>query len=27
MNREWGLRTASFTAPDGYIWEIAQSLK
>jgi lactoylglutathione lyase len=26
MNREWGQRTASFTDPDGHIWEIAQSL-
>jgi lactoylglutathione lyase len=26
MNREWGLRTASFTDPDGHIWEIAQKL-
>jgi catechol 2,3-dioxygenase-like lactoylglutathione lyase family enzyme len=26
MNREWGLRTASFTDPDGHIWEIAQAL-
>jgi lactoylglutathione lyase len=24
MNREWGMRTASFTDPDGHIWEIAQ---
>lgn len=23
MNREWGIRTASFTDPDGHIWEIA----
>ncbi len=27
MNREWGMRTASFTDPDGHIWEIAQELK
>jgi lactoylglutathione lyase len=26
MNREWGVRTASFTDPDGHIWEIAQKL-
>jgi catechol 2,3-dioxygenase-like lactoylglutathione lyase family enzyme len=26
MNREWGMRTASFTDPDGHIWEIAQTL-
>ena len=26
MNREWGMRTASFTDPDGHIWEIAQRL-
>lgn len=26
MNRAWGLRTASFTDPDGHIWEIAQRL-
>ncbi len=24
MNREWGMRTACFTDPDGFIWEIAQ---
>jgi len=23
MNRDWGLRTASFTDPDGHIWEVA----
>lgn len=23
MNRPWGIRTACFTDPDGYIWEIA----
>jgi lactoylglutathione lyase len=27
MNREWGMRTASFTDPDGHIWEIAQELQ
>jgi catechol 2,3-dioxygenase-like lactoylglutathione lyase family enzyme len=26
MNREWGVRTASFTDPDGHIWEVAQQL-
>ncbi len=26
MNREWGMRTASFTDPDGTIWEVAQEL-
>jgi len=26
MNREWGVRTASFSDPDGHIWEIAQQL-
>ena len=26
MNREWGMRTASFADPDGHIWEIAQKL-
>jgi catechol 2,3-dioxygenase-like lactoylglutathione lyase family enzyme len=24
MDRPWGIRTASFSDPDGYIWEIAQ---
>jgi catechol 2,3-dioxygenase-like lactoylglutathione lyase family enzyme len=24
MNRPWGVRTASFVDPSGYIWEIAQ---
>src|SRR5947209_8682465 len=27
MNREWGMRTAAFTDPDGHIWEIAQELE
>ena len=27
MNRPWGMRTASFTDPDGHIWEIAQELE
>jgi lactoylglutathione lyase len=26
MNREWGMRTASFSDPDGHIWEVAQQL-
>jgi catechol 2,3-dioxygenase-like lactoylglutathione lyase family enzyme len=26
MNREWGMRTVSFTDPDGHIWEIAAKL-
>jgi lactoylglutathione lyase len=26
VNREWGMRTASFTDLDGHIWEIAQKL-
>ena len=26
INRAWGVRTASFTDPDGHIWEIAQKL-
>jgi lactoylglutathione lyase len=26
MNREWGMRTASFTDPAGHIWEVAQEL-
>jgi catechol 2,3-dioxygenase-like lactoylglutathione lyase family enzyme len=26
INREWGVRTASFTDPDGNIWEVAQQL-
>jgi catechol 2,3-dioxygenase-like lactoylglutathione lyase family enzyme len=25
-NREWGMRTATFTDPAGHIWEIAQEL-
>ena len=27
IDREWGVRTASFTDPDGHIWEIAQELQ
>ena len=26
VDREWGVRTASFTDPDGHIWEVAQRL-
>jgi lactoylglutathione lyase len=26
MDRDWGMRTASFADPDGHIWEIAQQL-
>jgi catechol 2,3-dioxygenase-like lactoylglutathione lyase family enzyme len=26
MDREWGVRTASFTDPDGHIWEVAARL-
>ena len=26
MNREWGVRTAAFSDPDGHIWEIAEQL-
>ncbi len=26
LNREWGMRTANFTDPDGHIWEIAEKL-
>src|SRR5881396_72886 len=26
MNREWGMRTASFTDPDGHIWEVAAKI-
>jgi catechol 2,3-dioxygenase-like lactoylglutathione lyase family enzyme len=26
VDREWGMRTAGFTDPDGHIWEIAQQL-
>lgn len=26
VNRPWGMRTASFTDPDGHIWEVAQGL-
>ena len=26
LNRDWGMRTASFTDPGGHIWEFAQQL-
>jgi lactoylglutathione lyase len=26
IDREWGMRTASFTDPDGHIWEVAAKL-
>ncbi|MGH9045156.1 MAG: VOC family protein [Acidimicrobiales bacterium] len=26
IDRPWGLRTASFSDPDGHIWEVAQEL-
>ena len=26
IDREWGLRTASFADPDGHIWEVAQAI-
>ncbi|MHB8468159.1 MAG: VOC family protein [Gaiellaceae bacterium] len=26
VNREWGVRTASFTDPDGHIWELAAKI-
>jgi lactoylglutathione lyase len=26
MNRDWGMRTASFADPDGHIWEVAAKL-
>jgi catechol 2,3-dioxygenase-like lactoylglutathione lyase family enzyme len=26
MDRPWGIRTASFRDPDGYIWEIARKI-
>jgi catechol 2,3-dioxygenase-like lactoylglutathione lyase family enzyme len=27
MDREWGMRTASFTDSDGHIWEVAANLQ
>jgi catechol 2,3-dioxygenase-like lactoylglutathione lyase family enzyme len=26
VDREWGVRTASFADPDGHIWEVAQRI-
>ena len=26
VDREWGVRTVSFTDPDGHIWEVAHDL-
>jgi lactoylglutathione lyase len=26
IDREWGLRTAAFTDPDGHVWEVAAEL-
>lgn len=26
MDREWGMRTACFSDPDGHVWEVAQEL-
>jgi catechol 2,3-dioxygenase-like lactoylglutathione lyase family enzyme len=26
INREWGMRTAAFTDPDGHIWEVAAKI-
>jgi len=26
LDREWGMRTAAFTDPDGHVWEVAQNL-
>ena len=26
IDRDWGKRTASFTDPDGHIWEVAQDI-
>ena len=26
LDREWGVRTATFTDPDGHIWEIAEKI-
>ena len=27
LNRAWGMRTASFKDPDGYIWELAKEIE
>ena len=26
MDREWGMRTAAFTDPDGHVWEVAAKI-
>jgi uncharacterized glyoxalase superfamily protein PhnB len=26
MDREWGLRTAAFSDPDGHTWEVAAKI-
>jgi uncharacterized glyoxalase superfamily protein PhnB len=26
IDRPWGLRTATFTDPDGHVWEVASEL-
>jgi catechol 2,3-dioxygenase-like lactoylglutathione lyase family enzyme len=26
IDRDWGVRTATFTDPDGHVWEVAQQL-
>ena len=26
INRDWGMRTVSFTDPDGHIWEVAAKI-
>jgi uncharacterized glyoxalase superfamily protein PhnB len=26
MDREWGMRTAAFTDPDGHIWEVVTKI-
>jgi catechol 2,3-dioxygenase-like lactoylglutathione lyase family enzyme len=26
IDREWGMRTAAFSDPDGHVWEVAQQL-
>ena len=27
MDRDWGMRTAAFTDPDGHIWEVAAKIQ
>jgi catechol 2,3-dioxygenase-like lactoylglutathione lyase family enzyme len=27
VDREWGVRTAAFSDPDGHVWEVAQELE